>query len=212
MATTFREPARTWELALFVWGPEGPRSVGAATAFGKIFYSNYNGVERRGVEDAAEVSLAPGATHAFVEDVGMRWPHLFGPGVHNLQVINRTDAREIESNVISIHVRFTEASMPKLFDLAERSLGDYSPSNHSSEAAMVVSARRFAAEWIAYMQPGFQLDPNAAGPAAEEMNSAAVAEARALWAHHQGDPEVTERMDLVNRPASQAQSPRGGSN
>lgn len=210
-AVTFLEPARTWELALQVGRPDGAPE-GTAAPFGKIFYTNYNGLERRSVEDAAEVSLAPGETHYFLEDVGTRWPHLFGPGTHRLRVINRIDPGEIASNVVSVQVLLAEASVPKLFEFAERSLGEHSSTNQSSEDGMVVATRRFAAEWIAYLLPGFELDPTAAGPEAEAKNHATVAEARAAWARQQRNPEMFEKIKLVNRRASQSPPRRDESN
>jgi hypothetical protein len=211
VARTFREPARTWELALLVFGPEGPRAS-APAPFGKIFLTNYDGKERRTVEDAAEISLGPGETHTFVEDVGTRWPHLFVPGMRQLQVIDRSDAGARESNIVSVQVLFAEASMPKLFELAERSTENRDPARQSSEDGLVVTTRQFAANWIARIQPGFQLDAAAFDPAAEARNRAAVAQARALWARQEGTPEMLAKVKEINRSGSLPPPTPDGSN
>jgi hypothetical protein len=211
MPRTFREPARTWELALLVFGPEAA-GASSPTPFGKIFLTRYDGKERRTVEDAAEISLGPGETYTFVEDVGTRWPHLFVPGMRQLQVIDRSDAGATESNVVSVQVLFAEASMPKLFDFAERSMGERDPARHSSEDGFVITTRQFAASWIARIQPGFQLDAAAPGPAAEARNRAAVAQARALWVRQEGTPEMLAKIEEINRSSSLPPPTPDGSN
>lgn len=199
--TTFREPPRTWELVLLV-DPEGPGNT-SQVSFGKLFYDDYGGLKRHTIEQAAEISLEPGEVYAFVEDVGSRWPQLFSPGAKALQVIDRRATLAAKSNVVSVQVVFTEASMPKLFEFAERPSSSTDPAHKSSEDGHVRETRQFAARWIAEIQPGFQLDPEAMNATALQQNSAAVARARALWAKQAGSPEIRAKMDAINRSAGQ---------
>lgn len=195
-ATTFRQPERTWELALVVGAP------GTEPApFGKTFVSNYGGVFRRSIEDADEITLAPGETYAFVEDVGTRWPHLFPPGARQLYLIDRRDSGEVVSNTVSAQILFAEEALPKLFELLERKLPDPHAPTKSSEEALVVTIRQFAADWIGKLVPGFQLDVTPSDAAAEARYQSSLAEARSYWEQHRGSPSVLAKIQEINRQA-----------
>lgn len=184
-------------------GPGAPPAI----PFGKIFYETHGGSARRTIEDAARVSLQPSEVYAFVEDVGTRWPQLFSPGTHQLQVIDRAVTPAAESNVISVQVVFTEASMPKLFEIAERWLTEADRAWQSSEAGFIGEARQFAARWIAELQPGFRLVADANDPAAERQNRVAVAAARARWTQQAGSPKTLAKISEINRGAGQGSTP-----
>lgn len=196
-ATTFKEPPRTWELALLAFGAEGPEAT-PAMPFGKMFYETHGQLARRTLEEAADISLEPGAVHSFVEDVGTRWPQLFPPGVRQLQVIDRRHTMVMRSNVVTVQVVFAEASLPKLFEVVERPLSQTEAwRGQSSEDGRIHEARQYAARWIAEFQPGFEFDPE------EQPSRAAVARARALWEQQRGTPEVRAKIEAINRSAAQ---------
>jgi hypothetical protein len=203
---TFREPPRTWEVAIVVMRP-GSDAVERQAAFGKTFYTRQGGMERRSIEDADDVTLASGQSYGFTEDVGTRFPHLFEPGNWVIKVTDRSGAETIESNTLPLHIVIAKESLPRLLDLAEKSTGPSDPNSMSSEDVTAVTIREFAARFIAEIHPEFELQVPSPDAQTEAQNQAAVARARAWWDRHQDSPETLAKLVELNRASSGAASP-----
>lgn len=197
-AVTMREPERTWEVALVVSLP-GSGTLEGQAAFGKLFYTNYQGVERRSIEDANDVTLAPGQSYSFSEDIGSRWPHLLGPGKRQLKVIDRTVEPALESNAVEVHLLIAPESVPPLLHLAEHSKGSNDPNAVSSEDTAALANREFAVKWLAEIHPGFTLRIPSPDAATEARNLAEVTRLREWWQRSQDDLELLNRIIELNR-------------
>lgn len=108
------DPAHTWETQLEFTDATGT----VAVPLGTIRATHAAGRTRTIVEDAAVLTLAPGATHEFVIDAGARWPERFRPGTTVLRLKDLHSDPPTLSPPISIRVTFTDASFPHLLALA----------------------------------------------------------------------------------------------
>lgn len=180
---SFSEPARTWEVRLAArHGTASPREV----PFGRIFYYKTENYERTTVEDAEEVILEPGARFDFDYDVGARWPELFEPGVHVLQIHDLSDDdEELHSNEVEIQVLFADSSVPELLTI----LGDEEASADS---------KLFAARWVGAVVPDFHLALPDPDEEKQRENTAKIEEAGRWWQEHAADPSTRERIAAIN--------------
>ncbi len=190
---TFPEPTKTWELMLRVKRGGIERSA----PFGRLFHTVQGGIERTVTEDTESVTLHPGHSYSFTEDVGTRWPFLFDPGRSVVQVVDR--AAGIESNSLSLQIVIAKESLPLLLDLAESTPPPRSPARSSSDDSFAVANREFAVRWIREFYPSLALQLPTADPAVEAKNQAAVRNARAYWAKHGGSAEVLAKLVELNR-------------
>jgi hypothetical protein len=192
------EPQKTWELLLRVATRGSERSA----AFGRLFTTNYGGIERTVVQDAAHVTLVPGATYAFTEDIGQRWPSLFEPGPCVVSVMDRSAG--IESNTLAIDVEVTPESISRMLDVLAQSPPPRDPHRTSSADGMAVRNQQFAAGWVRRFYPELTVEIPPGDSAAESRNRASVQAARAFWRQNWNQPAMRKQIVELNRAVSSA--------
>jgi hypothetical protein len=192
------EPQKTWELLLRVKSQSDERSA----PFGRLFHTDYNGIERTVVEDAKIVTLAPGSTHAFTEDIGKRWLSLFEPGRCVVSVKDRK--LNLESNELSLEIVLARVSISSLLDVLAQSSSPPDPHRSSSEDGITAQNREFAAEWVRRFYPELAVELPPPDPAAEARNQSSVRAARAFWQQNQEQPAVLKKIVELNRASSGA--------
>lgn len=191
----FREPARTWEVALVTSIDHAPERV---DPLGKLFYYRDQDKERRSIEDADEVTLRPSERYPFVEDVGTRFPQSLGPGRVAVRLLDRSYTPALVSNELTLDIVLGQGSFERLFELAAEAPPPPDPHTQSSEDQNVLERRRFAASLIEHFYPELKLELPASTLAAESKNQASVRAAKAWWSQHQGSPEVVKMLKLLN--------------
>lgn len=181
---SFREPAKTWEVKLMV----GRRKKEAREVpFGRIFLYKSGDLERRTIEDAETIALKPSDVYEFHYDVGNRWPELFVPGVNVVRIKDLSDDTEtISSNELEVRVVYDRSTFPMLLTIA-------------SDDRSTVESRRFASYWIGRIFPGFAITTEEPTDTQLKENRRRIAEARAWWDAHSGDPDTLKRIENVNR-------------
>lgn len=179
-AFTLRQPERLWETQLKI----GRRTKGQVTPvtqvpFGRITHvTNAQDMERRIVEPAENITLAPGQVYEFSVDIGARWPELFAPGVTVLQVVDLgDDVRGLTSNAVEVKMTFEASSFANMLAIVG------SPSSS-------VDSRRFAQTWIDALHPGSGVRSTDTAPA----DPAQIQKALAWWNTHANDAAVKERI------------------
>lgn len=178
-----REPEKTWEVKLLL---DNAEQDGVDLPFGRITYHRYGDLERRVIEDAAVVELAPGQVHAFGEDLGLRWPQFVVPGRNAVQVKDESDdAATRLSNKIVLRVTFDDTTVPLLLDQAVAA--------DASEDLLLTAER-----WIDLLKPDFQLTAGG-DPAAVAARQQQVQAARDWWNRERGSAPVRARISEINQ-------------
>lgn len=191
----FREPARTWEVALVTSVDHAQERV---DPLGKLFYYRDQDKERRSIEDADDVTLQPNQRYPFVEDVGKRFPQSLGPGRVAVRVFDRSYTPALVSNELTLEVVLGQGSFERLFELAAEAPPPVDPHTQSSEDQNALERRRFAASLIEQFYPDLKLELPAPTLSAESKNQASVRAAKAWWSQHQGSAEVVQKLKQLN--------------
>ena len=142
--------------------------------------------------EAKTISLAPGRTYDFSVDVVERFVSMFPPGEYRLKIIDKSDRnRPVESNEVTIRMRFVEESIPRLMSIV---------GGESRES----SFRYWAASWLQKLKADFR--PQFAAPGAPDSIRQGCREAtrlelekvRAWWATAQNSEATRATIRGIN--------------
>ncbi len=186
----FKQPEKVTEVGVSVT-PKNKQPQGAR--FGRVIEKVVDEITtRRVVEKAEKITLKPGATYEFKEDIAARFPDILPPGNLIVQVFDKTSNEfTILSNSIDVTINFTIESIPKLMNIISGS------GNESFR-------RRWAVDWLrkfkADFQPKIPLDDDTAEVKAEMESQVAreLEKFRDWWATAQYSEQIKLQVKKMN--------------
>lgn len=185
-ALIFRERNKTWEVQLRVTDSAGAT---VQRAFGVILRTDWNGISRKVLENAKEITLPPGGTHAFQSDVLHRWPDLFPPGRYTLRVIDLSDDQTtLQSNTLEIECLFSIDSMNGLLEILRTDKKD-----PASDEFALAWLNRFYPEETVRVREALKTDRSSIAGLLDELLK--------KWRQDQQRTEVLRQLDEINRRA-----------
>lgn len=186
---TIRDPAKTWEVMLEV--TELSDSSVHRLPFGKILTkTSQHGIVSQCAEPADEIVIKPKDKYLFVPDTYKKHLNIFGPGMYQLRVIDRThDEETLYSNELKFAVEVTDSSVEYLMVI-------FDDENQN------INNREFAAKWIKSLYPDFSYELENLTDDQKKANAENIGKIHKWRESHPDDPELLMRIKSINAQAS----------